>query len=62
MYYYVVSHSKKFYYIKIYSHEVFSKIFGHPKDFFTSKTRLNFEEYGQAAKIIPEACEKRPLF
>ena len=32
------------------------KMFGYPKNkIFTLKARLNFEVYGQAAKITPEA-------
>ena len=39
------------------------KMFRTPKEiFFTSKTRLNFEVYGQNDKITAEAGEKRLLF
>ena len=34
-------------------------MFGDPKrEFFTSKTRLNFEVYGKQDKITPEAGKK----
>ena len=39
------------------------KMFGHPKrDFFTSKARPNYEVYGQAGKITPEAGGKYAPF
>ena len=38
-------------------------MFGYPKsDFFSSKTRLDIEEYCQWVKITPERGEKGPFF
>ena len=38
-------------------------MFGHPKDnFFSKKSRINFEVYGQGFPITPEAGKKGSFF